>query len=117
MFDTCTITRHGARPSFNATTGVTTPAARTSVYSGRCKVQSRTLVSSTSEVGGQLVGVQVLEVHVPISVDDVQVDDVVAITAAELDTALVGRSYRVTAVPAKSFATARRLRCEETTSG
>lgn len=116
MFDTCTITRPGARPSFNATTGVTTPAATTSVYSGRCKVQSRTLAPSTPEVGGQLVDVQVLEVHVPISVDDVLVDDVVTMTAADLDSGLVGRTYRVTAVPAKSFATARRLRCEETSS-
>lgn len=113
MLDACTITRAGTGgPVFDPDTGEYTEPTPTTVYSGACKVQARTSVS-TSAVGGELLTMMQVEVHVPMSVTGVQVNDVVTITASVNDAALVDRGYRVTDDPAKSFATARRLRCEE----
>lgn len=113
MVDACTITRTSTGDVFDPDTGTYTASAGTAVYAGKCKIQYRS--ASTADVGEQQLTLHSLEVHVPMSVTDVTVDDVVAITAAVHDASLVGRTFRVIDDFAKTYATARRLRCEEVT--
>lgn len=85
------------------------------IYSGRCKVQSRATVPQADEVGGRAASTVRIEIHLPVKgTETVAVGDVVDMTAAKLDAALVGKRFRVVTVPEKSYATARRLLCEET---
>jgi len=117
MLDACTITRSGGADTFNPTTGVYTTPAGSAVYTGKCEVQvSDGLNARDTEVGGQEITLTRLTVKVPMSVEDVQVDDVVTITASLLDPDLVGQTFRVIEGFAKSFATARRLQVERTTA-
>lgn len=87
------------------------------VYQGRCKVQMNSGVPSTPRAGGQEFTIQRTEVHLPVvGSEGVRPDHRVTVTAATLDAGLVGRVYTVASIPAKSFATARRLVCEEVTA-
>lgn len=115
MVDECTIIRGGTASTFDPVTGAYTTPAGTTIYAGVCEVQlTDSLNASTPDAGGQVATVSRLTVKVPMSVEGVQVDDVVTITASGLDPDLVGRKYRVVSRFAKSFATARRLEVEET---
>lgn len=115
MVDTCAITRSGGADTFDPDTGEYTTPAGTTIYAGACQVQlTDSLNASTPDVGGEAATISRLVVKVPMSVEDVQVDDVVTITASLLDPDLVGRRYRVASRFAKTFATARRLEVEET---
>jgi hypothetical protein len=112
MQDTCTIARPGTvtfLPDGTYSTG-----DGDTVYAGKCKVQQRAgrMPPTPSQEGTELVLVA-LEVHIPADVVGVSVNDLVTITASLLDPTLPGRVYRVVDEPGKSFATARRLRCEE----
>lgn len=114
MLDTCTITRGASIPVFDEATGEYVTPAGVVVYEGRCKVQTpRTLAPENPDAGGREWAVQTMEVHVPASVVGVDLGDSVMVTASAMDAALVGRAYRVVDDPARSFGTARRLRCEE----
>lgn len=117
MVDACTITRAGVNDTtFDPDTGVYTDAADSTVYTGRCEIQvSDGLNANTTEAGGQVVVDQRVTLKIPMAVEDIRPDDVVTITASELDPDLVGKTYRVMAGFAKSFATARRLQVEEVT--
>lgn len=112
MLDACTITRGAGESEFDPVTGTYSDPAGTSVYEGKCKVQQRPSVSAES-VGADVASVLAVEVHVPMSVTGVEIGDTVTITSSVYDQALVDRSYRVVDDPAKSYATARRLQCEE----
>lgn len=115
MVDACTITRAGAGDTtFDPNTGLYTNAADSSIYTGKCEVQvSDGLSAQTTAAGGQVVTDLRVTVKVPMSVENIAVDDVVTITASLLDPDLVGKKYRVIGTFAKSFATARRLQVEE----
>ena len=114
MLDTCTATRPGA-PSTDGTTGAVTTSS-TSLYSGRCKVQASGNSAQAVEAAGRTATVERLEVHVPVGAFTPRPGDVVTITAAANDSALVGRVYRVTAANIKSLASAYRLPVEEVTA-
>lgn len=117
MVDACTITRGGGDPVFDPDTGEYTTPAGSTIYTGPCEVQiSDGLNAREADAGGTEITLSRLTVKVPISVEGVQVDDVVTITASELDPDLVGQTYRVIAGFAKSFATARRLQVERVTA-
>lgn len=115
MIDTCTITRAAAGAGdLDEETGEYDPDEPDAVYTGRCKVQqARVVAPGEPDAGERTWTVLSLEVHLPTSVTTVQVHDVVTITTSVHDPALVDRTFRVTDDPAKSLATARRLRCEE----
>ena len=118
MVDECTITRGGGDPTFDPNTGTYTNTVGTTIYVGPCEVQiSDGLNAQTSEAGGQVVTDRRVTVKVPMSVEGVRVDDVVTITASELDPDLVGQSFRVMTGFAKSFSTARRLQVQATDIG
>lgn len=108
MVDTCTVTRPGAA-TLNETTGVVTRAT-TTVYTGACRVKPDA-APSESQSGEREVVVRRFIVSIPTSETDVAVDDVVTVTASELDPALVGATLTVAGVIVGSHVTARRLVC------
>lgn len=117
MVDACTITRGGGAPVFDPNTGMYTTPAGTTVYTGPCEVQiSDGLTARQADAGGTDVTLSRLTVKVPISVEGIQIDDTVTITASLLDPDLVDQDYRVEAGFAKTFATARRLQVERLTA-
>lgn len=113
MVDSCSI-RHPGTVAFQSLDGTYGTVAGDLVYAGKCKVQQRAgrMPPTPSQEGTELVLLP-LEVHIPVDAPAPAVNDLVTITVSLLDPALVGRIYRVVDVPGKSFATARRLRCEE----
>ena len=118
MLDACVVTRSTGEPVFDPDTGTYTTPAPTTIYTGPCEVQvSDGLSAQTSEAGGQVITAQRLILKVPMSVEDVQVDDVATITASLLDPDLVGQTFRVMGTFAKSFSTARRVQVEGTSAG
>ena len=117
MVDQCTIRRAGVVTT-DPVTGVVAPSW-TTVYTGPCKVQEAAGfggAGSAPDAGEHTYTVQRYVLHLPMTVTGPAEGDTVEITAAELDPSLVGRQYRVAQEFAKSYATARRLEVEETTS-
>lgn len=119
MVDTCTITRAGVGAgTFNPTTGQYDGAdARITVYSGRCRVQIKSVIaSSASDAGERQVTAQEFELQLPVvGTELVSVNDVAEMLTASMDASLVGRKFTVAARHEKSQATARRLRVIEVT--
>lgn len=120
MLDRCTITRAGAgKGPFNEATGKYDPPARVAIYSGKCRVQIKSVIAAGSgSTAGERVGtVQEFELQLPIAgTTAVTINDVAEVTSAALDPSLAGRKFTVTARHEKSQATARRLRVSEVTS-
>lgn len=114
MVDECTIGRVTGQ-STDPDTGVITDTTAEQ-YAGRCRVQQRTASAGERDVGEATVLLLRLEVHVPMTVTGLRVDDVVTITASAHDPDLPGRRFRIRELAHKSHATARRLGCEELTS-
>ena len=112
MSDACTVTRGTATQTFDPATGeyVTTPGAQ--VYSGPCRVKPRDNTDRVVEAGGQAVSLFPFVVSVPISATTFEVDDVVTVTASQLDPAMVGLVLRVKQIATGSHLTARRLGAE-----
>lgn len=113
MLDACTIARKTGQAT-NTGTGVVSDTYGDPFYSGPCKVQARDVDAITPEAGDRAVTVLRMRVDVPMSVEGVEVGDLVTITSSAYDPDLVGRTFRVTAPFHKSFATARRMPVEET---
>lgn len=111
MVDACTI-KHKTGETTDGELGTVTPSYST-VYTGKCKVKRQAAGAGPTDVGQASVFISALEIHVPVTVTGVVVDDLVTVTASALDPALVGSQYRVRDVLEKSFLTARRLACIE----
>jgi hypothetical protein len=111
MQDTATVQVIVGRTT-NAETGVVTPLYST-VYTGKCRVQSLHPQESTPETGGATVTVQRYRIDVPVGSFRPSVGQIITITAARLDPHLVGRKYAVVALLHKTDATAYRLAVEE----
>jgi hypothetical protein len=99
-------------PAFNETTGAYTPAAPTTVYTGKCRVKPRNLADRVVDAGEQTVSLWPFQVSIPFAAIDVELDDLVTVTAS-VDPSLVGRELRIRSVTRGTFVTARRLECEE----
>ena len=114
MVDACEI---GPPPqtTFSRDVGDYITASAAPVYVGVCKIQ-RPARARDADAGGDDPGVGDLEVHVPAGTDGIERNHVVTITAASLDAELVDRTFRVLNVPARTFATAIRLPCQEITT-
>lgn len=111
MLDECIVHRQGDLVTDMETGAVT--RSRTVVYEGKCKLQ-QTLAQSRTSVGGEHeFTVQDIRWDTPVGSGPFRVDDLVTMTAAELDGQLVGREYRVAGRFNKSAATAQRIRVEE----
>lgn len=114
MVDTCAITRPGGRGEYDPDTHTYGAATDTTVYTGACRVRAD-LDPGDVDFGGGPVTLTTALVSIPIDADQVLQGDTVTITAAVNDPQLVGRTFTVRAVLAQTHATARRLRCEEST--
>lgn len=119
MTDTCTITRAGTGERvFDEDTMQYTDPARVTVYSGKCRVQVKSVIASSSDAsaGDRVATVQEFELQLPVAgTEGIAVHDVAEVTAAAHDASLVGRKFTVVARHEKSQATARRLRVAEVT--
>lgn len=114
MVDTCTITRSATRGTFNETTLQYDSPTTTSLYTGKCRVKPAggQVSDRVVQFGEQAVSLWPFQVSVPISVENLAVDDLVTITASSLDPDLVGTVLRVRDVTQGTHITARRLGCE-----
>ena len=117
MVDTCIIRRGSSEPVIDDETGAVTEGSRTVVYEGKCKVQSRSTVSSSPDAGGHSFVVVSREVHIPMGdAGDVWDDDVVEVTSSRFNGFTVGKEYRVEGFTPDTFDTAARLPVKEMTS-
>jgi hypothetical protein len=108
MVDACTVTRVTGTAT-NSTTGVVTPTTST-VYTGPCRIKPDP-TPSESQAGEREVVTRRFIVSVTTDEDGIAVDDIVTVTASELDPALVGVTLTVAGVIIGSHLTARRLVC------
>lgn len=111
MLDACTITRPGT-PVTNPDTGDVTNTP-TTVYTGKCAVQSRDTDAANPEAGERTFTVVSRVVKIPANAADVQDGDVVTLTASRLNVFTVGKQYRVEGFTPDSFDTAARLPVKE----
>lgn len=111
MLDSCSITRPG-EPVTDPDTGNVTNEPVT-VYTGRCKVQSKDSATSNPEAGEATFTVVSRQVHIPANAADVKDGDVITITASRLNAFTVGKQYRVEGFTPDSFDTAARMPVKE----
>ena len=117
MVDACIVSAPGSgEPTWDDESGQWVPPSGGTSYSGKCRVQVPNVAENEADAGERAWTVQAAIVSLPVSgSESVGVGHTVTITAAAHDSALVGRVYTVTAEHQKTYATARRLRCEEVT--
>jgi hypothetical protein len=115
MVDACTVAHGTGGGVQDETTGQVARTTST-VYTGPCRVQLPQAQPRTSDVAERTATVQRAIVSLPVATSTgVRVGATVTITAAALDADLAGRRFRVVGLHHKSYATARRLECEEVT--
>lgn len=82
-------------------------------FSSRCKIQSRTVVVRTEEVGERTAATIRLELQLPVDTEPLQVGDVWTVTTPHaLSTVPAGTAYRVNGPAEGSLKTARRYEVE-----
>lgn len=120
MRDTCSITRAGTGTGpFNESTGQYDKPARTTVYTGKCRLQIKSVIASGSnaDAGDRTGTVQELELQLPVDgTSTVTIGDIAEVTSSAMDDSLIGGKFTITARHEKSQATARRLRVSEVTA-
>lgn len=114
MVDTCTIKRLTSTAT-NPETGSTTPLYST-IYSGVCRVQQRSILARAFNVAEAEVYMGRLELHIPVSVVGVQSDDVVTIVTSLHDGDLVNRVFSLRELGHKTYESARRFSIIEISS-
>jgi hypothetical protein len=112
MTDACVVERRTGETT--GAGGVITPT-RSTLYTGKCRVQSNALTRQGSDIGEAYVVVERHEVQLPMSVTGLREGDQITITASG-DADLVGRVYTVRDVLRKTHLTARRVTVLEVTS-
>lgn len=112
MDDACRVTRRSGSASQDEATGREVPGPTGVIYEGPCRVQVPSVQPGSDVAGERSWTTQPVVVSVPVSADP-RTGDLVEVVSAAADPLLVGRTYRVRAVLAKSHATARRMTCEE----
>lgn len=112
MVDEVTATRPGVgEPTFDPETGILTPPAPTVVYEGLCRMRQPTLQESEVMFGGAEVTRSRLIACMPHSASGLQVGDVVEFVRSD-DVDLLGRQFRITAVPMMTFDLYKPFPCE-----
>ncbi|MFC3299635.1 DUF6093 family protein [Arthrobacter agilis] len=117
LTDTCVVTRGAGRPVYNATTRKYESAGNT-IYPtpeqvaegnpGKCRMQSGRVQATDAEAAGAVFTVERLELQLPFGTAFEQ-GDVVTYMNAPYNPALVGNTYRITGLGAKSQATLQRF--------
>lgn len=112
MRDTCTVERHTGNGVWNPLTGLYTDDAPTVIYSGPCRVRNMQPNPQAADAGEAEWASDLIYVHLPVAGSEgVKDGDVVRITAAANDAALVDLEVAVTGLHVQTNATARRLPC------
>lgn len=111
MVDTCRITSGGATVTDPETGEVT--RARTTVYEGKCKVQSKATEVTSPEAGGASFTVVSRQVHIPANAAEILDGYEVEVTGSLLNSFTVGKVYRVEGFTPDTFDTAFRLPVKE----
>ena len=111
MVDTCRITSAGDVVTDPDTGAVT--RERTTVYEGKCKVQSKDSATSTPEAGGATFTVVSRQVHIPANAAEIRDGYEVEVTGSLLNSFTVGKVYRVEGFTPDTFDTAFRLPVKE----
>ena len=115
MTDTAVVFGEPTRGPLNEDTGHydTVP---NQIYAGACKVKATNTLNEEVDAQAQNLVIQRLTVAFPITDDTVfAADTTLTITASATDSALVGRTFRITGPHSQTYATARRYPVEETT--
>lgn len=112
MLDSGTARRPTGGWAYNATTKRDEEAAST-LFTSRCKVQTRTLVARDADVGGRTATTVRVELHLPASTTALTVGDLFEVTTPHASSLVpAGTVYRVMAPVGKTLATARRYDVE-----
>jgi len=112
MTDAVTVSRKDGEPVLNETTGELVQAYVT-VFEGPCRLVLRSGVVRDVDAQSQLLGVQQLELHVPVAGSaGIRNDDVFELTASDGDPSLVGLTGVVLGMFPHTGSTARRLPVE-----
>jgi hypothetical protein len=111
MVDTCRITAPGEVVTDPDTGEVT--RERTTVYEGKCKVQSKDSAVSNPEAGEASFTVVSRQIHIPANAAEIRDGYEVEITASLLNSFTVGKVYRVEGFTPDTFDTAFRLPVKE----
>lgn len=114
MVDRCTVRRVTGKTT-NTSTGEVTPTYAVVMTNQACKVQARGNWGESRDVGEANLVILSIEVHFPVAITSIDTRDEITIDASVHDPDLVGRVFRVRDIHHKSFATARRLMCQEVT--
>ncbi len=114
--DTATVTRPGEGGSLNPVTGVWTPAATTTVYSGACLLRAFKWEGTDVQYGDVEVRMRGMEAKFPVDTP-IRLDDIIVPTASTYDSSLVGISFRVTDVKRDGWQISRFAICQEITEG
>lgn len=114
MVDSCTVRRRTGETT-HPTTGAVTPVYAVVLTGQKCKVQTRGNWGESRDIGEAALVILSLEVHFPVAVTGIEVRDEITINASVHDPDLVGRVLRIKDLHHKSYATARRVMCEEVT--
>jgi len=109
MQDQCTIVRFTGEPGWDPVTESATRPT-TTIYTGVCRVQPSARAQREVVSVDEQVTIAEFAAAVPWDVSDVQVNDLLTVTASA-DPALAGATVRVVDVQASTFATARHLTC------
>ena len=111
MLDSCVITRPAAgKGTWNESTGQYDPDPPTTVYTGKCKVQTRDVQVTTPDVAGREAFIVEWTLHLPVvGSEGVRQGDTAQVTASALDAALVGRTFVIQGPHVGTAKTARRL--------
>lgn len=116
MLDAGTASRPTGGTTYDPEMQTEVPAADP-LFDSRCKIQARSLVVRTEEVGGRTAATIRLELHLPVDTDALQAGDLWTVTAPHaLSTVPAGTVYRVSGPAEGSLATARRYEIERVTS-
>lgn len=111
MVDTCRITS-GGEPVTDPDTGDVT-TSRTTVYEGKCKVQSKDSAVASPEAGGATFTVVSRQVHIPANAAEILDGHEVEILTSLLNAFTVGKVYRVEGFTPDSYDTAYRIPVKE----
>lgn len=114
MVDSCTVRRRTGTTT-DPNTGEVTPTYTVIRTGQKCKVQTRGYWGEARDVGEAAVVILSLEIQFPTSVTDLVTRDEITIDSSQNDPTLVGRVFRLKDLSHKSFATARRVMCQEVT--
>ena len=115
MVDTCTIVRRGAAVTALDTGAVTYPAQQT-IYTGKCRLKLPVAVARPDLVGGAQEFLQHPVLSLPATaagVANVDIDDLLTLTASALMPLLVGRLFHIRAKPGQTHMTAARFEVME----